>query len=236
MSDPKIPTGGVLYGAEGALKYYVAPMQVRHIPAVAAIEQQSFPSSWPASAYRREIERNQMAYYLVAMRTELAGTPRLEPRFLPEPDGRRTNPSVLGRLGRLIFSDQRYGPDTAEELDNIVGYSGMWLMLDEAHVTTIAVDPAYRGEGIGELLIVALLDHAWEIGADTSTLECRLSNEVAQRLYRKYTFENVGLRKHYYSDDGEDALIMTTTGLDSPIFRRTMTENRQKLLDRLRGA
>jgi ribosomal-protein-alanine N-acetyltransferase len=212
-------------------------MQARHIPAVSAIERESFPIAWPASAYRREIERNQMAYYIVARRSALAGDLRREPRFsAEEPEARANGGSILGRLGRLIRSDDhRFEPQTAHELESIVGYTGMWLMVDEAHITTIAVDPVYRGEGIGELLLLALLDHAWEIGADTATLECRMSNTVAQQLYRKYRFEDVGVRKNYYSDDGEDALIMTTTGLESPIFRRTVAFNRERLLDRLRG-
>jgi ribosomal-protein-alanine N-acetyltransferase len=109
----------------------------------------------------------------------------------------------------------------------------MWMMLDDAHVTTIAVDPAYRGEGIGELLIVDLLDHASLLGAMTVTLECRVSNAVAQALYRKYTFQNAGLRKRYYSDDGEDALIMTTEPLDSDVFQRVFDANRERLRTRL---
>lgn len=236
MSARRTRASDDLYQSAGSLKYYVTLMQVRHIPAVSAIERESFPVSWPPSAYRREIQRNQMAYYIVALRSALAGELRRNPRFSSEPQARSNGGSILGRLGRLIRSeDHRYEPQAAHELEHIVGYAGMWLMVDEAHVTTIAVDPAYRGEGIGELLLLALLDHAWEIGADTATLECRMSNTVAQQLYRKYRFEDVGVRKNYYSDDGEDALIMTTVGLESPIFRRTLAVNREKLLDRLRG-
>lgn len=237
MSARRTRASDDLFQGTGSLKYYVAPMQVRHIPAVSAIERESFPVAWPASAYRREIERNEMAYYIVAIRSALAGELRRDPRFLgEEPQPRSNGGSILGRLGRLIRNDDhRYEQETAHELDSIVGYTGMWLMVDEAHITTIAVDPVYRGEGIGELLLLALLDHSWEIGADTATLECRMSNTVAQQLYRKYRFEDAGVRKHYYSDDGEDALIMTTIGLESPIFRRTLALNREKLLDRLRG-
>jgi ribosomal-protein-alanine N-acetyltransferase len=108
-------------------------------------------------------------------------------------------------------------------------------MLDEAHVTTIAVDPAYRGEGLGELLIVSLLERAMELSANETTLECRVSNHVAQALYRKYTIRDAGIRKRYYSDDGEDALIMTTQPLDSAVFQEVFEANREKLISRLRA-
>ena len=212
-------------------------MEMRHIPAVSAIERESFPVPWPASAYRREIERNQIACYLIARLTSRAGSLRREPRFpLTEAQPPGADGSLLGRIGRLFRGDGRaYDEGVADELESIVGYTGMWLMVDEAHVTTIAVDPPYRGEGIGELLLLALLDRAYELGADTATLECRVSNAVAQQLYRKYTFEDAGVRKHYYSDDGEDALIMTTQGLDSPSFRQALAFNRERLVERLRG-
>src|SRR5205085_380091 len=191
------PDSGLL-GAQ-PLRYVVEPMLVRHIPAVSAIEEQSFSTSWPPSAYRREIERNEMAFYYVAKR--VAGDePRRERRFPITGTNNAVEAGILARLGRLIRGEaRRFTPQEAEELESIVGYAGMWLMLDEAHVTTIAVDPAYRGQGIGELLIVALLERSLALGAAETTLECRMSNHVAQALYRKYTFHDAGVRKRYYS-------------------------------------
>jgi ribosomal-protein-alanine N-acetyltransferase len=217
------------------MKYYVELMALEHVPAVAAIERESFPTAWPVSAYKREIERNQLAYYVVAKRAPSAGAPRRERRFpIAGEETTEEGKGLLARLGRLIRGDAGgFPPEQAAELETIVGYAGIWMMVDDAHVTTIAVDPAYRGEGIGELLIVDLLDHANLLGAMTVTLECRVSNTVAQALYRKYTFRNAGVRKRYYSDDGEDALIMTTEPLDSDIFQEVYTANRERLLVRL---
>jgi ribosomal-protein-alanine N-acetyltransferase len=209
-------------------------MEVRHIPAVSAIEELSFPTSWPPSAYRREIERNQMAYYVVAKRLLDLVPPRRDPRFPITPDENNGEDGLLGRIARLVKGAKTYSPEEAEELEAIVGYTGMWFMVDEAHVTTIAVDPPFRGEGIGELLLVALIDRATDMGAETVTLECRVSNTSAQQLYRKYLFHDAGIRKRYYSDDGEDALIMTTELLDSPGFQRMLDQNRERLFDRLR--
>jgi ribosomal-protein-alanine N-acetyltransferase len=103
----------------------------------------------------------------------------------------------------------------AELADEIVAYGGVWLMVDEAHVTTFAVHPAYRRRRIGERLLLALLDIAVDRRAREATLEVRLSNLAARRLYEKYGFRPVGIRPRYYSDNGEDALIMTTEPLDS---------------------
>ena len=98
----------------------------------------------------------------------------------------------------------------------IVAYGGIWLMVDEAHVTTFAVHPRYRRRRIGERLLVALLDLAIDRRAREATLEVRLSNLAARRLYEKYGFRPVGIRPRYYSDDHEDALIMTTEPLEGP--------------------
>ena len=113
--------------------------------------------------------------------------------------------------------------------DRIVAYGGMWLMVDEAHITTFAVHPAWRRQRIGERLLVAFLDLAADRGAREATLEVRLSNLAARRLYEKYGFRPVGLRPRYYSDDGEDALIMTTEPIAEPRFRERIAALRAAL-------
>jgi len=105
---------------------------------------------------------------------------------------------------------------TAKVGETITAYGGMWLMVDEAHITTFAVHPAWRRQRIGERLLLAFLDVAIERGAHEATLEVRLSNLPARKLYEKYGFRPVGLRPRYYSDDNEDALIMTTEALTDP--------------------
>jgi ribosomal-protein-alanine N-acetyltransferase len=101
----------------------------------------------------------------------------------------------------------------------IVAYGGMWLMVDEAHITTFAVHPAWRRQRIGERLLIAFFDLARDRHARELTLEVRLSNLGARRLYEKYGFRPVGLRPRYYSDNNEDALIMTTEPIDEPRLR-----------------
>jgi [ribosomal protein S18]-alanine N-acetyltransferase len=113
--------------------------------------------------------------------------------------------------------------------DTVAAYGGMWLMVDEAHITTFAVHPAWRRRRIGERLLLAFLDLAMDRDAHEATLEVRLSNLAARKLYEKYGFRPVGLRPHYYSDDHEDALIMTTTPLSEPAMRERIERLRVEL-------
>lgn len=104
----------------------------------------------------------------------------------------------------------------------IVGYGGMWMMVDEAHVTTFAVLPEWRRRGIGGRLMLAMVRRAGEIGARVATLEVRLSNVPARELYQRFGFRPVGIRPRYYSDNAEDALIMTSAPLGSDEMRKRM--------------
>ena len=113
--------------------------------------------------------------------------------------------------------------------DEVVAYGGVWLMVDEAHVTTFAVHPRYRRRHIGERLLLSLLDLSLDRHAREATLEVRLSNLGARRLYEKYGFRPVGIRPRYYSDNQEDALIMTTEPLDSPRMRERIARLRAAL-------
>ena len=126
---------------------------------------------------------------------------------VPWPDDAYRNEIRTNRLASYVVA--RLG-------DEVVGFAGIWVMVDEAHVTTFAVDPRYRRRGVGERLLLALLDLSVSRLAREATLEVRLSNIPARRLYEKYGFRPVGIRPRYYSDNGEDALIMTTEALSSP--------------------
>ncbi|WP_068777526.1 ribosomal protein S18-alanine N-acetyltransferase [Paenibacillus sp. FJAT-26967] len=90
----------------------------------------------------------------------------------------------------------------------VAGYAGMWLIMDEAHVTNIAISGKYRGRKLGEVLVRQMQHKARSLGAVRMTLEVRASNFIAQRLYDKMGFKYVGVRKGYYTDNNEDAIIM----------------------------
>ncbi len=103
-----------------------------------------------------------------------------------------------------------------EQDGEVAGYGGVWFVVDEAHVTNIAIAPRWRGRGLGTRLLEDMLQFAADSGMAFMTLEVRRSNEVAQRLYRAHGFVDVGYRKRYYEDNHEDALIMTTLSLPEP--------------------
>jgi ribosomal-protein-alanine N-acetyltransferase len=113
--------------------------------------------------------------------------------------------------------------------DRVVGFAGLWLMVDEAHVTTFGVHPDWRRQGIGRQLLLNLAELSSAIGARRMTLEVRVSNEAAQALYRGFGFELAGRRARYYTDDGEDALVMTTPALDDARMREVLAAERERL-------
>ena len=110
----------------------------------------------------------------------------------------------------------------------LVAFAGLWMMVDEAHVTTISVHPEWRRQGIGRRLMVALVEVAVDIGARRMTLEVRPSNAAARALYAEFGFVVAGRRPGYYSDDGEDALIMTTPDLHEPVMRSVLGAQRRR--------
>ncbi len=195
----------------------IEPMRVEDIGTVLEIERQSFSAPWSARAYEYELRYNDLAHYYVA-RTNVN---------LPPPRG--------GRTPRDWF-DALFHPHPTNTEPIIVGYVGFWLMAGEAHISTIAVAPAYRGRSIGELILVSALEHAMEMHAHEATLEVRVSNVTAQELYLKYGFVKVGMRKGYYTDNNEDALIMTTPLLGSADYQQKFSRLKEALLMRLRSA
>jgi len=185
----------------------VWPMEEGDIPQVAEIEREAFPEVWPPTSFRRELT-NPLARYLVCRKE---GS-RVE---VPAP-----LPSALGRL--LVRLRLAPPPPPPDPRDLVVGYVGLWFLADEAHIISIAVRRAYRGRGLGELLLLSALELSVLRGARYATLEVRVSNRVAQGLYAKYGFQQVGLRPRYYADNGEDAFILTVEGIDTPAYRERL--------------
>lgn len=195
---------------ERKLPYLIEPMQVRDIPEVMEIEHVCFPTPWPARAYRYEIEENILSTHLVA---------RLAPQA--------TRQGFWERVKSALPGVSRRGP--------VVGYGGFWMMVDEAHISTLAVAPAHRRKGIAELLLLRMIRAAVQRGAVVVTLEVRVSNTPAQRLYEKYGFTVRGRRPRYYSDNAEDALIMSSPRVTSDSYRRRLAWLEGRLLARLSG-
>jgi ribosomal-protein-alanine N-acetyltransferase len=115
----------------------------------------------------------------------------------------------------------------------VIGLGGFWLMGGEVHINTIAVQPDWRGLGLGEWLLLTLLEEGQALGAEVATLEVRPSNYTARNLYQKYQFKEEGRRLRYYSDNDEDALILATPPLASPGYQAMLRQHRTALLARL---
>jgi ribosomal-protein-alanine N-acetyltransferase len=200
-------------------RYQVRPMTMGDIPQVTEIEREAFPTTWPPTAYRRELANRLARYLVVSDRT--ATTP---------------TPPVRGTL-RRSFVDVLLGrPVPVATTDQIVGYLGLWLMVDQAHIVAIAVRQDYRGRGLGDLLMAEAIEASLASGVESVTLEVRRSNELAQRLYEKYGFLKVGVRKGYYSDNREDAVVMTTPPMNAGYYRERFAGLKQAIERRLEGA
>jgi ribosomal-protein-alanine N-acetyltransferase len=204
------------------MRYSIDKMTLADLSRVVEIERLSYSTPWPPSAYRKELQENPTAYYIVARDTLLAPAAPSS----SSPSWRHFPPWPLSRGGS----------SSPAALAAIVGFAGLWLMIDEAHVTTIAVHPEHRHRGVGERMLAALVDHAYDIGSRVVSLEVRVSNTVAQALYRKYGFREAGIRRRYYSDNDEDALIMWTDPIQSPDFRERFVRLRAELERRLADA
>ena len=144
----------------------------------------------------------------------------------------RANPLSHYYVARTRMVKSR-SPNGQETDPSIVGYGGFWMMMDEAHICTLGVHPDWRQRGVGELLLATMIEAADGLGAHVVTLEVRVSNQPAQNLYTKYGFTQVGVRKGYYSDNNEDAYIMTTEPINTPAYRSRLKRLRRMLRERL---
>jgi len=126
---------------------------------------------------------------------------------------------IHNSLAHYIVACAKKKPSQANSRDYILGFAGLWIMLTEAHIIAIAVRNDYRRIGIGEGLLISVIELATQLNANVVTLEVRASNKAAQALYTKYGFHVVGRRPRYYSDNWEDAVLMSTDSITSASFQ-----------------
>ncbi len=148
-------------------------------------------------------------------RRHLRSVVRIEAQVYPRPWTHSLFVSELALRSSRAYFVAKVGRE-------IVGYAGLMMSLTDGHVTTIAVDPAWHRHGIGTRLLLALSREAIARDASALTLEVRLSNQGAQDLYKRFGFTAVGVRKGYYGDTGEDALVMWSYGVNEPEFARLL--------------
>ncbi len=213
--------------------YLIEPMTQDDVEEVSRLERRCFSNPWPLAAYRRELRAPQQNYYSVL---------REWPDEFDAPD----HASVNGDPGAAEWSDrlrQRLATWTAGRLAGqprgkppILGFGGMWKLYEEAHITTIGVEPDYRGRGLGDILLMDMFEEALRRGATWVTLEVRVSNTTAQNLYRKFGFSIQGRRPRYYSDNNEDAFIMWSESLKEPAVQDQLAKLKRAIERRARFA
>ena len=184
-----------------------------------SIEREAFPDFIPLSRISRDITRDN-GLYLNAVRKWRPSEKKLKSRLMIATQAEKEDPRLSAKLKRSInryFLDYINPPRLPP--DYIAGFVGLWFVLDEAHVIVIGLRGVDRRKGVGELLFISALEQALANNSKLVTLEVRRSNDVAIELYRKYGFQKVGLRIRYYSDNGEDAVIMTTPPIQSDDFK-----------------
>jgi ribosomal-protein-alanine N-acetyltransferase len=169
-------------------------MRLEDIPQVLDIDNQSFSASWSARSYTFEVNDNENSHMVVLDSAS------------PFSANGGNNPNPNNHSGALT----------------ITGYGGFWLISGEAHISTIAVHPAVRRRGLGEVLLAGMLGRGIELEAEYAVLEVRVSNRTALNLYRKYEFEVVGRRRNYYRDNNEDAYQMHLASLNGSYRGRFM--------------
>ena len=204
----------------------VRRMRSEDIPQVIEIEQEAFSPGWVGTQFRRELNSKRCCFLVAYLNQndgqDSQGTAQDES---PPPDN-----SMWARMVSGIKSV--VGGNSGGEIDDLAGYVGIWFQGDQAHITEIAVGESLRGRGIGELLIIATVRAAYENGMEEVTLEARVSNFIAQALYDKYGFNEMGIRKNYYADNREDAVIMTTDRIHTGAYREKFTGLQDKFMER----
>ena len=179
-------------------------MHAGDIQDVSTIDSLCFEPPWSKDSYAFEINQSKISHMVV-----------LEKQSFATPIASEDEDGWLRRLGGWL----RQETATLSETGAIVGYGGLWKIEGEAHISTIATHPDHRGHGYGELLLAAMFRKALRLKAEYLVLEVRVSNAVAQNLYRKYGFSRYGRKRNYYRSNNEDAYDMRVS-LDNDIHGR----------------
>jgi [ribosomal protein S18]-alanine N-acetyltransferase len=149
-------------------------------------------------------------------RRHLRGVLRIEQQVYPRPWTFGLFLSEIGQRATRLYLVAKVGSD-------VVGYAGLFRAVDDGHITTVAVDPAWHRHGIATRMLLALARGAAQRGCANLTLEVRMSNSGAQALYQRFGFVPAGVRKGYYPETGEDALVMWANDVDSPAYAARLT-------------
>ncbi len=186
------------------------PLRAEFLPEVLELDLQCFGGLWTIEGYQRELDSPNS--HLLALTCSTSSTASSD-----------TNNSLSTE-------------NTQRHPERLLGLGCLWSILEEAHLTILAVHPSYRRQGFGQALLHALLTIARQQGLERATLEVRVSNQSALSLYQKFGFHEAGRRRRYYSDTGEDGLILWLGGVQQPKFSQSLGQWQQQIDARLSQA
>jgi [ribosomal protein S18]-alanine N-acetyltransferase len=205
-------------------------LATKHLPGAVELDRLCFGGLWSIESYRRELDSPnsdllglwvcktddcESAIFSTEIESFDIFTPQNSELFSTHPNVARIEAAPLQILPTLI------------------GLGCLWAILEEAHITILAIHPRFQNQGLGQALLWALLNCANQRQLERATLEVRSSNLAAVYLYKKFGFKEAGRRKRYYEDTGEDALVMWRSGLEKPEFQQYLVVEKQKICDRL---
>lgn len=196
------------------IAYFIRPIRDEDIPQVSELDHESFPGERlfrSYTSYKQEVH-NSLAHYIVACIKSEVNLQSEQENPIKISWGRR-----LFGYRQLMLTRKWHNHTYIREY--IVGFAGLWAMLNEVHIIAIAVRNDYRQMGIGERLLISIIEMASQLDANVITLEVRVSNKIAQALYKKYGFQIVGTHSKYYSNNDEDATLMSTGDITSDQFQ-----------------
>ncbi len=187
-------------------KLVITPLTEALLPATLELDQRCFGGLWSVDGYRREMTSPNSELLV------LQAFSKAKSKALASPISTEPTSATLLAIGCC------------------------WAILEEAHITIVAVDPAYQQQGLGQTMLWALLDSAQRRGLERATLEVRVSNQRAIALYTKFGFCVAGRRRRYYQDNNEDALLLWQSGLQTPAYKVQLAQWYDQVCDRLRQA
>jgi len=206
------------------------PLSLDLLPAAVALDQRCFGGLWTLDGYQREVESPNSE--LLVLKQKAEGR-RQEAEGRSETTGQdNLNPQLETQNSKLktFFTASPLTPHPSP----LLGLGCYWAILEEAHITMLAIDPAYQQQGLGQALLCALIASAHARGLERATLEVRVSNASALALYQKFDFREAGRRRRYYPDNGEDALVLWRGGMQTPEFSERLRDWQQQVGERLR--
>ena len=220
------------------------------LPSALALDQRCFGGLWTLASYQRELEspNSEVLVLVEEAGFDVSAQPNVGRSQEAEGSGQKAEDRGQEAEGsgeaiihsQLTTHNSQLSSLSAQSATQnsppLLGLGCYWAILEEAHITMLAIDPAYQRQGLGQALLYALMASSHARGLERATLEVRISNHAALSLYQKFDFREAGQRRRYYPDNQEDALVLWRGGMQTPEFVERLNVWQQQVCDRLKTA